>query len=161
MKKSFNYLNLDISKLYISLFEGYFMVKSIGELPVRSVRRAIEIDRMFHGVNMEAMPYDDQLRLVHVCYSTLNWVPVEDVSERQLYRVAERLLASSSGIVDQFDHYERAILRNIGTLREMKQGFERDRLNERVCIQIDGLPENSPLLKLFPEDSPVLKVKLN
>jgi hypothetical protein len=71
------------------------------ELTLTDFERAKELVEKFEGADINSMPYADQLELVRIYYGRIRGVPIQNLPEKQLYRIAERLYHQAHDIVGQ------------------------------------------------------------
>lgn len=111
---------------------------------------AFEVVNEFKAV--PRMPLD-QRRLVKIYYPDgINGKPLGKLPERQLFRVAERLFWNAHNLVKGLSQQEQSCLELLwrfeGSLRALGK---RDwgSLDERLCIAMDSLPDDSPIAQEY------------
>ncbi len=116
------------------------------------IKKAWETYARFGNVDLSTLLPCDLAFLIKITYSHIRGIPLEDVQEKQLFRIAERLRDESIEIVREHGFPYADILNNIRQMR-YASGEEREMLEERVCVQLEGnnIPENHYLSRMYKE----------
>src|SRR3989344_6631491 len=99
---------------------------------------AREIVRRFDSLPKETC---EQMELIGMRYKKINGIPVDQLDDDRVYRIAERLLIHSNRLVRGPTN---TILDNIGRLEQTRDLDQREALEERICIQLEAnnIPDN-------------------
>lgn len=128
------------------------MARTKGLVTEDKIKKAWETYARFGNVDLSTLPPCDLASLVKINYSNIRGISFEYVPEKQLFRIAERLRDESIEIVSEHEFPYADILNNIRQMR-YASGEERELLEERVCIQLEGnnIPDNHYLSRMYKE----------
>jgi hypothetical protein len=112
-----------------------------------SLVRAYEVCKVFPAVPRTVAP---QRALVSMYYPDgVHEVPVGKLPPKQLFRIAERLFWRAHKMLRTLSRQEQAAVKTLwelaGSMRALARPQWED-LDERICIQLEGIPDDSPVI---------------
>ena len=113
----------------------------------RDIQKARQVIAKYGSVQINLMNRIDQEGLVSIFYKKLRGKSLKDISDRQLYRVAEKLYYDSFDVAKSVTSNEDGILEGIVRLGDLND--EVYELEERICIQIADLPKDHVAVRLY------------
>jgi len=121
-----------------------------------NVYRAREVANRFGDISTRCMPAETEAAIIEVWYPNIRGVkPINLVSE-QRRSIAERLFNYSFGLITESDGLDK-IAANIKAFEEETDPTEIDLLDERICIQMESLPDEHYLIRRYRQAKAVKK----
>ena len=105
----------------------------------------------YYGLGFEGVSRERLEEMVGVFYQRVHGHELEELSRGELFNIARKLYKISGDVVRKFgrDEFEESVLRNIGAYKRSKNTLAREKLDERICIQIEGLPDEHRLVREY------------
>jgi len=108
----------------------------------------------FKDISLSTMNREDQENLISIYYDKIRGTSLKDIPDNQLYRIAGRLYNNTFDIARLPTSYENKIFQKISQLDDLKNkkiSLEEEiyKLDERICIQVENLPEDHLLVQAY------------
>ena len=118
------------------------------------ISKARQVIRRFKDISLSTMNREDQENLISIYYDKIHGTSLKDIPDNQLYRIAGRLYNSAFEIARLPTSYENKIIQKIFQLDDLKNkkiSLEEEiyKLDERICIQVENLPEDHLLVQAY------------
>jgi len=118
------------------------------------ISKARQVIRRFEDISLSEMNREDQENLISIYYDKIHETSLKDIPDNQLYRIAGRLYNNAFDIARLPTSYENKIIQKIFQLDDLKNkkiSLEEEmyKLDERICIQIENLPEDHLLVRAY------------
>ncbi len=95
---------------------------------------------------------EQQKKIIGIYYDNINGIPLEELSEDSIFRIAERLYSGAHDTISGLQPYQKEILGKLYDLmaaRKRNPGSRAEGLEERIYIMLEG--NNEPAESLLTQ----------
>ncbi len=118
----------------------------------RRLTKAYEVLSKFGSVPQFRTYQEDLIRIYYtkLKYGKGKTVPFSELSDDQIYRVAESLYNNALDLLREKTPEEKDVIRNLLSLEQgLKKDGDIESLDECICMQLESYPETSDLVREY------------